>query len=160
MTGLENEVLAEPVTDRLPPRDRILELQDALVPFRIPLPEPEHYFAPGMYGRTLEIPAGMLVVGKTHRHQHLMMVLKGHAVIITEFGRDEVKAGHISVSQPGAKRVVLALEDTLFVTVHHNPSNTEDLEDIEAEHIVAEDFTRDLAQMDKELAMLGVESEQ
>lgn len=119
-----------------PTREQIMRLQAAMTPLQTEQPIPEHYFAPGMYGRTLLVPAGMCIVGKTHRHAHLLMVLKGHATIASEFGVDELCAGYVGVSQPGVKRVVLAHEDTLFVTVHHNPGDTQDLEEIEAQHIV------------------------
>jgi quercetin dioxygenase-like cupin family protein len=91
-----------------------------------------------MYGREFSMPAGMVVVGKVHRHGHLMMVAKGRAIVIDEFGRYEVSAGFVQSSRPGAKRVVLALEDTTFVTVHLNESNTQDLCAIEAAHIEEE----------------------
>lgn len=123
-----------------PTRQKIQELQQSMLELRCDMPEAEHFFAPGMYGRRFSMPAGMLVVGKIHKHAHLMMVLKGRAEIVTEFGRDMVEAGHVSVSQPGAKRVVLALEDTVFMTVHHNPEDVEDLDEIEAQHIEDEDF--------------------
>lgn len=122
----------------LPTREQIVRLQEAMLPVACDMPEAEHFFAPGMYGRRFAMPAGMLVVGKTHRHAHLMMVLKGKATVITEFGREEVSAGYVSTSQPGAKRVVLAHEDTIFMTVHLNHSDTQDLSVIEAEHIVPE----------------------
>jgi len=91
-----------------------------------------------MYLRELTIPAGMLMVGKIHKHAHFLMVLKGRAEVVSEFGRMIVEAGHISVSPPGVKRIVLALEEVQFVTVHVNPTDTEDLTVIEAEHIEAE----------------------
>lgn len=122
----------------LPTRDQITRLQEAMLPIQSDQPEPRHFFAPGMYLRELTIPAGMLMVGKIHKHAHFLMVLKGRAEVISEFGRMIVEAGHISVSPPGVKRVVLALEEVQFVTVHVNPTDTEDLAIIEAEHIEAE----------------------
>lgn len=123
-----------------PTREKIQQLQQSMLELRCDMPEAEHFFAPGMYGRRFSMPVGMLVVGKIHKHAHLMMVLQGRAEVITEFGRDIVTAGHVSVSQPGAKRVVLALEDTIFMTVHHNPDDCLDLEVIESRHIENEDF--------------------
>jgi quercetin dioxygenase-like cupin family protein len=99
------------------------------------MPQHINYFAPGVYVREFPMPAGMLVVGKTHMHAHPMMVLKGRALVFSEFGKQEVEAGHISISQPGAKRVVLALEDTIFATVHANPDDGRDMEVIEARTI-------------------------
>jgi quercetin dioxygenase-like cupin family protein len=122
----------------IPTRPQIEQLQAAMLPIQCEMPEAEHFFAPGMYGRRFCMPAGMLVVGKTHKHAHLMMLSKGRATVITEFDRVEIEAGFVHVSQPGAKRVVLAHEDCVFVTVHLNPTNTEDLVVIEADHIEPE----------------------
>lgn len=121
-----------------PSRIQIEHLQAQMMPIATAMPEAVHHFAPGMYGREFSMPAGMLVVGKIHRHGHLMMVVKGRATVIDEFGRYEVQAGFVQASRPGAKRVVLAHEDTTFVTVHLNPTDTLDLEVIEAAHIEPE----------------------
>lgn len=135
----------------LPTRQQIVELQNAMVPHRCDMPDPKHFFAPGMYLRELTVPAGMLIVGKTHKHAHFLVVTQGLAEIISEFGRTTVGPGHISVSQPGAKRVVLALEDTQFLTVHVNSSDTEDLAIIEAEHIEPEILAIEASQPKGEL---------
>lgn len=133
-------------------REQIYRLQDAMLPVQCEMPEAVHHYAKGMYAREFSMPAGMVVVGKKHKHEHLMMVLKGHAKVVTEFGDQEVKAGFIHVSQPGAKRVVYAIKDTTFVTVHLNPSDTTDIEQIEAEHIEPEaPETIELAKRYKEL---------
>jgi hypothetical protein len=121
-----------------PTREQITRLQEAMLPIQCPQPEPTHFFAPGMYLRELTVPAGMLLVGKIHKHSHFLVVTKGRAEVISEFGRTIVEPGHISVSQAGVKRVVLALEDTQFITVHLNSTDTEDLAVIEAEHIEPE----------------------
>jgi len=122
----------------IPSREQIVRLQEAMFPIQCEQPDPRHFFAPGMYLRELVVPAGMLMVGKIHKHAHFLLVLKGRAEVISEFGRFIVEAGHISISPAGVKRIVLALEDTQFVTVHVNPSDTEDLEVIEKEHIEPE----------------------
>lgn len=109
-----------------------------MLPIATAMPEALHHFAPGMYAREFPMPAGMAVVGKIHKHGHLMMVLKGRATVVDEFGRYEVSAGFIQASRPGAKRVVYAHEDTTFLTVHLNPTDTTNLELIEAEHIEPE----------------------
>lgn len=118
-----------------PTREKIQKLQEAMLPMQSEQPEPRHFFAPGMYLRELVVPTGMLMVGKIHKHEHFLLVLKGRAEVISEFGRMVVESGHISISPAGVKRVVLALEDTQFVTVHVNKSDSQDLAVIEAEHI-------------------------
>lgn len=129
---------SELVENPAPTREQIVRLQEAMLSHQTEQPEPTHFFAPGMYLRELTVPAGMLLVGKTHLHAHFLVVTKGRAEVISEFGRTIVESGHISVSQAGVKRVVLALEDTQFITIHLNPSDTQDLEVIEAEHIEPE----------------------
>jgi quercetin dioxygenase-like cupin family protein len=124
--------------NEMPTREKIQRLQETMLPMQTEQPEPRHFFAPGMYMRELVVPAGMLMVGKIHKHAHFLMVLKGKAEVISEFGRMIVEAGHLSVSPSGVKRVVLALEDTQFVTVHVNKNDSQDLEIIESEHIEPE----------------------
>ena len=124
--------------DEVPTREKIQRLQETMLPMQTDQPEPQHFFAPGMYMRELVVPSGMLMVGKIHKHAHFLMVLKGKAEVISEFGRMIVEAGHLSVSPSGVKRVVLALEDTQFVTVHVNKNDSQDLEIIESEHIEPE----------------------
>lgn len=124
----------------LPTREQILRLQESMLAHRVEPNEPMHYFAPGMYLRALWVPADQVIVGKIHKHTHFLAVLAGHAAVTSEFGRMEVKAGHISVSPAGVKRVVLGIENTLFVTIHLNPTNTQDLSAIEAEHIEPENI--------------------
>lgn len=126
------------ISTGLPTREQIVRLQSEMAQHQCALPEPEHRFFPGWYERRLLIPAGMLIVGKTHRHAHPVGVLSGRAIVVSEFGRAEVRAGYFDVSPPGVKRVVLAIEDTLFFTLHRNPQDTQDVAQIEAEHIVPE----------------------
>lgn len=119
-------------------KERIIQLQESMMDIQCKQPEPRHFFAPGMYLRELTVPAGMLIVGKTHKHAHFLIVTTGRAEVISEFGREIVTSGHISVSQAGVKRVVLAIEDTQFITIHVNSEDSRDLEVIEQEHIEPE----------------------
>lgn len=77
-----------------------------------------HIFAPGAYAREMTIPAGTIIVGKIHKHAHLNFITKGRVKVATEFGTHEFAAPYTFVSQPGTKRVVHALEDVLWTTVH------------------------------------------
>ena len=72
----------------LPTREKIQEFQNLVAQIATPMPDPTHFFAPGMYLRELTVPAGMLIVGKIHRHAHFLMVLAGRAEVVSEFGRE------------------------------------------------------------------------
>lgn len=97
-----------------------------------------HHFADGSYGREIELPMGSTVVGKIHRHAHVNVISKGHVLVSTpEGGLEELRAPLTFVSAPGTKRAVLALEDTIWTTIHVVDGT--DLEKIEAE-VIAPSF--------------------
>lgn len=98
----------------------------------------EHFFADGMYGRRCFIPADSVVVGKIHRHEHFVLLIKGTATINTDRGMERISAPHVWVSPPGAKRILYTHEDCEFFTTHLNHDNGRDLERIEADVIEPE----------------------
>lgn len=128
----------ESVGINIPSREQIKELQDYLVPIQCPLPEPVHHFAPGIYMRELTVPAGMLIVGKIHKHDHFLLVLSGLALALSEFGNFIAAPGQVVRSAAGVKRIVLALSDTRFLTIHANPDDCDDLKVLESRHIEPE----------------------
>ena len=77
-----------------------------------------HTFAPGAYARQIFIPQGTLVVGKIHKHAHLNLLMLGQAVVATEDGIMTYTAPFVFTSLPGTKRVVVAVQDVIWVTVH------------------------------------------
>lgn len=102
-------------------------------------PQPRHFFWPGKYGRMLTLEADSGTVGKIHRHAHPLLVLSGFAEIVDGTARYLLRGGDAMLSQPGVKRAVYCIERTTFLTIHDNPTDTQDLSAIEAEHIVPED---------------------
>lgn len=98
----------------------------------------EHFFSPGMYTRKFTAPAETIVVGKMHRHQHPTFLLSGTVRINTDRGMEEITGPHIWISQPNAKRALYTVTECVFATVHLNPTDTTDLDAIEAEVIVPE----------------------
>lgn len=111
----------------------------------------KHTFDPaGAYARELLLPALSLVVGKVHVHAHLNIVSRGLCRVWTTEGEKLIDAREkpiTFISEPGTKRVVFALEDTYWTTVHLTEKT--DLKEIEDEIIVPEsDFTELLESID------------
>ncbi|HVH93233.1 MAG TPA: hypothetical protein VM783_17850 [Candidatus Acidoferrum sp.] len=99
----------------------------------------KHHFAPGTYAREMTLPAGLVVVGKIHKHAHVNVISKGRVRVFTEHeGILEFQAPHTFVSSPGTKRVVLVDEETVWTTIH--VTDKTDLAEIERE-VIATDFT-------------------
>lgn len=92
-----------------------------------------HHFSSGMYTRECHIPAGTVVVGKLHRHDHPVMLIQGSATVVTDGHRETIHAPRVWTSPAGVKRAVLAHEDCIFVTVH--ATDLTDLDAIEA-HVI------------------------
>jgi len=79
----------------------------------------KHTFADGIYVREIFIPKGHIIVGKIHRHKHPNFLMSGKVRIFTESEGDQVLTAPLSMISPaGTKRVVVALEDTVWITVH------------------------------------------
>jgi hypothetical protein len=103
----------------------------------------KHYFSPiddkygcCTYAREMFIPKDTLIIGKIHKHQHLNIISKGKVIVFTEFGEKHLEAPITFVSEIGLKRSVLAVEDTLWTTIHLTEFETEDnLDKIEDEVI-------------------------
>jgi len=93
----------------------------------------KHTFADGIYVRQMDMKADSVVVGAIHKHLHVWFLLTGHVTIATEDTTEDYIAPCYVVSTPGVKRVILANEDSIFVNIHKNPSNTKDLNVLEKE---------------------------
>lgn len=98
----------------------------------------KHHFSNGFYAREIFIPAGTILTGKIHKTEHLNIVSKGRIRVLTENGIEEISAPFTMVSSPGTKRVGKALEDTVWVTIHLNPTNEKDLKALEDLLIIPE----------------------
>ena len=93
----------------------------------------KHAFADGIYIRQMDMVKDSVVVGAIHKHLHVWFLLTGHVTIATEDTTEDYIAPCYVVSTPGVKRVILANEDSIFVNIHKNPSNTRDLDELEKE---------------------------
>ena len=98
-----------------------------------------HTFTPGIYCREIHAPAGMLIITKLHKTEHPVFMLKGEVSILTETGVTRLVAPCMMVSAAGVKRVVYTHEDTVWINVHANPENIEDLEALE-DKIIAKNY--------------------
>ena len=93
----------------------------------------KHAFADGVYIRQMDMAKDTVVVGAIHKHLHVWFLLTGHVTVATEDATEDYIAPCYVISKPGVKRVILANEDSIFVNVHKNPSNTQDIGKLEKE---------------------------
>lgn len=112
----------------------MLAMTDRHVEFQV-----AHHFAPGVYMRELFIPKGTTLTGKIHKTEHLNILSQGDLSVMTESGVKRLKASTVVKSQPGIKRAGYAHEDSVWITVHHNPDDARDVDLIE-ERLIAKTF--------------------
>ena len=99
-----------------------------------------HSFSDGIYCREIKIPAGMVITGKIHKHEHPNYLMSGEVLVLTEDGGSETLKGPLSMmSKGGTKRALYAITDLVWTTIHHNPTNTRDLKEIE-KIVIAKDY--------------------
>ena len=98
--------------------------------------EYKHSFADGIYIREMKMKQGQLGFSAIHKHSYGFFLLSGVLASSKEEGVEEFVAPCYIVSPRGAKRIVYAIEDCVITTVHANPTNTQDLKEIEQSNVV------------------------
>jgi hypothetical protein len=135
------------------PKDKILEIAEkvaTLAPVDCPV---THRFAPGIYLREMFIPAGAIVVGHYHKHEHICQLIKGRMAFIKDNDYEIIQAPATFLAQPGNK-VVFAFEDSIVQNIHSNPDNLRD------EDKLAEIFIEKMEISNKERMLCHGESSQ
>ena len=122
-------------------REKITELENAIqsLPVEQHLSfENLHNFCPGMYARTVFMPAGAVLTSKIHKTQHFFVVTKGSCTVSNSHGQLElISAPYLGVTMPGTKRALLIHEDCIWTTFH--ATDLTDVAEIERT-ILAESF--------------------
>ena len=96
----------------------------------------DHSFPPGLYVRSIFLPAGSILVGKLHRYAHHNYISQGRVTVLTEEGGLQMLTAPCQMTSPAAcKRLIYVHEDTIWTVMHPNTSDTQDLELLELEHI-------------------------
>ena len=93
----------------------------------------KHSFADQVYIRQMEMKQGTLIIGAIHKHLHVWFLLTGHLTVATKESVEDYVAPCYVVSKPGTQRVLYANEDSIFVNIHKNPTNTENISELEKE---------------------------
>jgi len=93
----------------------------------------KHTFADGIYVRQMSMDQGSIVVGAIHKHLHVWFLLTGHISVVTEDATEDYVAPCYVVATPGTKRVIYANKKSIFVNIHKNPTNSEDIKWLEKE---------------------------
>jgi hypothetical protein len=108
-------------------QDKINALQDAVAAAPQVELEMKEYVSGNVYVRELRIPAGIIVVGKVHKHESIGISI-GDIVLVDQDGSRRLTGIHSAPAPKGTKRVALAIEDSIFFSCHSIPDDADDIE--------------------------------
>lgn len=95
----------------------------------------DHHLFAGCYYRSLLVPAGCAATGAVHLHDNILCLVRGKAYILNGPQPQLVEAPWCGVGPSGTKRVALAVEDCVFLSVLATPHT--DVAKIEQDNVVA-----------------------
>jgi|TARA_R110000823_G_C15620177_1_gene467498 hypothetical protein len=99
----------------------------------------KHTFVHGVYVREMKAKKETIIVGKIHQYDHVTFLLSGKLLVATENGTEEFIGPCYFKSVAGLKRVGYVIEDVIWINIHPNPTDTEDLEILE-EKLIAKNY--------------------
>jgi len=88
----------------------------------------KHSFADGVYIRQMNMKKGSIVIGAIHKDEHVWFLLSGNLTIGTQ-----TQVEDYVISKPGTQRIIYSNEDSIFVNVHKNPTNNQNIKELENE---------------------------
>jgi hypothetical protein len=138
------------LVDNLPPMDWKYKL--AYLAYRLVQTEQtdshvKHIFVGDEYIREVSYPAGTVILGRVHTNGHLVQLVSGNVVNVTEHGREEIAGPFEFVSVPGYQVLCYALTDIVARTVHKNPEKLTDWKVLEDRDFVPAEVTIERGKM-------------
>jgi hypothetical protein len=95
----------------------------------------QHFFGPSIYIREVVMPAGTVVVGKYHKHDHICNMVEGRMIVVGEDGEQrEVAAPAVFMAKKGRKTAYI-LETVRFQNIY----STDETDVEKLEHMLVED---------------------
>lgn len=95
----------------------------------------QHFFGPSIYIREVVMPAGTVVVGKYHKHDHLCNMVEGRMIVVGEDGEQrEVAAPAVFMAKKGRKTAYI-LETVRFQNIY----STDETDVEKLEHMLVEE---------------------
>ena len=110
-----------------------------------------NYIKGGVYAREMKAPAGLVITGKIHEHDHINILSEGEISVMTDDGMKRVKAPYTFESKAGIRRIGYTHSDITWTSIHS--VNNDDINEIEKELFTTPniDWVSDLFKSDIEV---------
>ena len=91
----------------------------------------EHHFAPGVYLRYMDAPAGTFIIGHEHKNECVNILLSGSIRVMINGVQRDLVAPFNFISAAGIRKVALTLTDVRWLNVFiTNETDVEKLEEL------------------------------
>lgn len=97
----------------------------------------KHHFSYGVYAREIFIPKGVILTGKIHKYTQFNILVQGEMSVLVGEVVQRIKAPFTVASEAGTKRIAMAHEDCIWITIHG--THETDIDKIEATFIAQDE---------------------
>lgn len=73
---------------------------------------------PGLMSREMRLRAGECVASKVHLSEHQFVIAAGKCYVASDTESVILEAGHVGITLPGTRRIILAATDLVWLTFH------------------------------------------
>ena len=109
------------------PIDKIEYELSTLPEAKIPL---THIFTEGLYIRQAYAPAGSMFTTVHHNTEHPFILISGTTEVISNEDASSITGPFMGITKKGTRRLVHAITDAMYLTIHANPDNLTDPDEI------------------------------
>lgn len=88
-------------------------------------------FTNGVYMRRMDVMKGTLIIGAVHKEKHSWFLMRGVVKVADAGSVSYIEAPYYTLSDPGTQRVIEVVEDAIWINIHSNPDNGQDIDIIE-----------------------------
>lgn len=93
-----------------------------------------HWFVPGIYGREITLPAGMVLTTEIHASENIGVLSKGSFTFYSEKGIEYIEAPAALITKVGTKRAMYTHTEVVYTTFHFNPDDERDIDTLVARY--------------------------
>jgi hypothetical protein len=99
--------------------DKIDELELAMQEYEAIDCPLTHVFTPGLYTRTIVMPAGSLITSMIHKTRHQFIISAGTALVkVNESDWIRLTAPYVGITEPGTRRILYIEHACVWTTCH------------------------------------------
>jgi hypothetical protein len=127
LSGFDSKVPSLSDWDSSSPIDRMEYELSTLPAAELPL---NHIFTNGIYIRQAFAPAGSMFTTVHHNTEHPFILISGTTRVISNNEASSITGPFMGITQKGTRRLVYAITDAVYLTIHANPNNLTDPDEI------------------------------